>query len=59
MLESYHDVQKQNILPFFSAKNKPGESTDCEASLPDATSTEISSQNTNEGSGSKAEKRKF
>jgi hypothetical protein len=59
-LESYHDVQKQNILPFFFAKNKPVESTDCETCLPDATLTEvIISQNTDEDSGSKAEKRKF
>ena len=50
---------KNKIFFLFFAKNKPVESTDCEASLPDATSTEISSQNTNEGSGSKAEKRKF
>jgi hypothetical protein len=59
MLESYHNVQKQNILHFFPAKNKPVESTDHEVGLPDATSTEVSSQNTNEGSGSKAEKCKF
>ena len=59
MLESYHNVQKQNILHFFPAKNKPVESTDHEVGLPDATSTEVSSQNTKEGSGSKAEKRKF
>jgi hypothetical protein len=44
---------------FFFTKNKPLEKTNCEAGLPDATLTEVSSQNTNEGSGSKAEKRKF
>ena len=52
--------KKQNLLTKFFAKNKPVESTDCETCLPDATLTEvIISQNTDEDSGSKAEKRKF
>ena len=51
--------KNKTFFHFFLAKNKPVESTDREAGLPDAISTEVSSQNTNEGSGSKAEKRKF
>ena len=51
--------KSKTFFHFFFAKNKPVESTDREAGLPDATSTEVSSQNTNEGSGSKAEKCKF
>ena len=52
--------KNKTFFHFFLAKNKPVESTDREAGLPDATSTEVSSQNTNEGSGSnRAEKRKF
>jgi hypothetical protein len=51
--------KSKTFFHFFSAKNKPVESTDHEAGLPDASSTEVSSQNTNEGSGSKIEKRKF
>ena len=43
--------KKQNLL----AKNIPVESTDYKDSLPDATQMEVSSQNTDEGSGSKAE----
>ena len=51
---------KNKIFFHFSpAKSKLVESTDREAGLPDATSTEVSSQNTDEGPGSKAEKRKF
>ena len=51
--------KNKTFFNFFLAKNKPIESTDHEAGLPDATSTDVSSQNTNEGSGSKAEKHKF
>jgi hypothetical protein len=51
--------KNKTFFHFFSAKNKLVESPDREAGLPDATSTEVSSQNTNEGSGSKAEKHKF
>ena len=51
--------KNKTFFHFFLAKNKLVESTDREAGLPDATSTEVSSQNTNESSGSKAEKRKF
>jgi hypothetical protein len=51
--------KSKTFFHFFFAKNKPVESTDHEAGLPDASSTEVSSQNTNEGSGSKIEKRKF
>ena len=46
--------KKQNLLTKCFAKNKPVESTDYKAGLPDATSTEVSSQNTDEVSGSKA-----
>ena len=51
--------KNKTFFHFFFTKNKPLEKTNCEAGLPDATSTKVSSQNTNEGSGSKAEKRKF
>jgi uncharacterized membrane protein len=51
--------KNKTFFHFVLAKNKPVESTDREVGLPDATSTEVSSQNTKEGSGSKAEKRKF
>ena len=51
--------KKQNLLTNFFTKNNPVESTDHEADLPDATSTEVSSQNTDKGSGSKAGTRKF
>ena len=51
--------KNKTFFHFFPAKYKPIESTDREAGLPDATSTEVSSQDTNEGSGSKAEKHKF
>ena len=51
--------KNKTFFHFVLAKNKPVESTDREVGLPDATSTEVSSQNTNEGSGSKSEKRKF
>jgi len=51
--------KNKTFFHFFLTKNKPVESTDREAGLSDATSTEVPSQNTNEGSGSKAEKRKF
>jgi hypothetical protein len=46
--------KKQNLHTKFFAKNKPVELTDYEA-----TSTEVSSQNSDEVSGSKAEKRKY
>ena len=51
--------KNKTFFHFCLAKNKLDESNDCEAGLPDATWTEVSSQNTNEGTGSKAEKRKF
>ena len=41
------------------AKNKPVESTDRKDGLPDATTTDVSSQNTNEGSDSIVENHKF
>jgi hypothetical protein len=50
-------IYTEFLLAF--VKNKLVESTDHEAGLPDATSTEVSSHNTNEGLGSKAEKCKF
>jgi hypothetical protein len=43
----------------FKIQNKLVESTDHEAGLSDATSAEVWSQNSDEGSGSKAEMRKF
>jgi hypothetical protein len=39
--------KNKTFFHFFLAKNKPVESTD-EVGLPDATSTEVSSQNTKE-----------
>jgi hypothetical protein len=51
--------KNKTFFHFFPTKNKSVESTDREAGLPDATSMEVSSQNTNADSGSKAEKRKF
>jgi len=51
--------KKQNLHTKFFAKNKSVELTDYEAGLSDATSTEVSSQNSDEVSGSKAEKRKY
>ena len=51
--------KKQNLHTQFFAKNKPVKSTDNEVDLSDATSTEVSSQNSDEVSGSKAEKRKY
>ena len=51
--------KNKTFFHFALPQNKPVESTDREAGLSDATSTEVSSQNTNEGSGSKSEKRKF
>ena len=51
--------KKQNLHTKFFTKNKPVELTDYEAGLSDATSTEVSSQNSDEVSGSKAEKRKY
>jgi len=54
--------KKQNLLAFihnFSLKNKLVESTDHEVGLSDATSTEVWSQNSDDGVGSKAEMRKF
>jgi hypothetical protein len=54
---TFISIKKKYSSIFFSPlKSKPVESTDREVGLPDATSTEVS--NTNEGSGSKAEKRK-
>ena len=51
--------KKQNLHTKLFAKNKLVESTDHEAGLSDATSTEVWSHNSDEGSGSKAEMRKF
>ena len=51
--------KKQNLHTQFFAKNNLVESTDHEAGLSDATSTEVWSQNSDEGSGSKVEMRKF
>ena len=51
--------KNKTFFHFFPTKNKSVESTDREVDLPDATSMEVSSQNTKEGSGSKGEKRKF
>ena len=51
--------KKQILLTNFFIKNKAVESTDHEAGLPDANWTEVSSQNTDKGSGSKAETCKF
>ena len=51
--------KKQNLHTQFFAKNNLVESTDHEAGLSDATSTEVWSQNSDEGLGSKAEMRKF
>jgi hypothetical protein len=51
--------KNKTFFHFFFAKNKLVESTDREAGLSDASSTKLSSQNTNEGLGSKVEKHKF
>jgi hypothetical protein len=51
--------KKQNLHTQFFANNNLVESTDHEAGLSDATSTEVWSQNSDEGSGSKVEMRKF
>ena len=53
--------KKQNLYTQFFAKNKMVESTDHETGITDATSTEVWSQNSDEGSGFtyKAEMRKF
>ena len=51
--------KKQNLHPKFFANNKLVESTDHEAGMFDATLTELWSQNSDEGSGSKAEMCKF
>jgi hypothetical protein len=51
--------KKQNLHAKFFTNNKPVELTDYEAGLSHATSTEVSSQNSDEVSGSKAEKRKY
>jgi hypothetical protein len=58
---SDHDEQKKTKKHHtkFFAKNKLVESTDHEAGMSDATSTEVWSQNSDEGSGSKAEMHKF
>jgi hypothetical protein len=40
--------KNKTFFHFVLAKNKPVESTDREVGLPDATSTEVSSQNTKE-----------
>ena len=58
-LASDHDKQKTKPNTKFFTKNKLVESTDHEAVLSDATSTEVWSQNSDEGSCSKAEIRKF
>ena len=61
MLANDHDVQVKNktFTHNFLLKNKLVESTDHEAGLSDATSTEVWSQNSDEGLGSKVEMRKF
>ena len=51
--------KKQKLQTKFFANNKPVESTDHDAGLSDATSTEVWCQNSDEGSGSDAEMRKF
>jgi hypothetical protein len=51
--------KKQNCITKFFAKNKSVASTDHEAGLSDATSTEVLDQYTDEGSCSKAEKRRY
>ena len=51
--------KKQYLHIQFFAKIKSVESTDYETVLFDATSTEIWSQNSDEGSGSEAENQKF
>ena len=51
--------KKQNLHTQFFAKNKLVESSDHEAGLSDGTLTEVWSQNSDEGSGSKAEMCKF
>ena len=43
--------KKQNLYTQFFAKNKMVESTDHETDISDATSTEVWSQNSDEGSG--------
>jgi hypothetical protein len=60
-LVSDHDEQesKLSLLTKFYNKNKLVESTDHEAGLSDARLTEVSRQNTDEGSGSKVEKCKL
>ena len=58
-MQSDHDEQKTNPSYKFLLKNKLVESTDHEAGMSDATSTEVWSQNSDEGSGSKAEMSKF
>ena len=60
-LESDHDEQKTKLHTQFFAKNKMVESTDHETGISDATSTEVWSQNSDEGSGFtfKAEMRKL
>jgi len=53
--------KKQNLYTHFFAKNKMVERTDHETGISDATSTEVWSQNSDEGSGFtfKVEMRKF
>ena len=51
--------KKQNLHTKLFALNKLVESTDHEPGMSDAISTEVRSQNSDEGSGSKAEMRKF
>ena len=58
-LASDHDEQKTKPSYKIFLKNKLAESTDHEAGMSDATSTEVWSQNSDEGSGSKAEMSKF
>ena len=58
-LSSDQMSNKQNLHTKSFAKNKLVESTDHEAGLSDATSMEVWSQNSDEGSGSKAEMHKF
>jgi hypothetical protein len=54
-----NESQEHNLRTQFFAKNRLVESTDREAGLSDATSTEVSSRNSDEGLGSKVEMRKF
>jgi hypothetical protein len=52
-------AKKQNLHTKCFDKNKLVESTDHEVGISDATSTEVWRENSDEGSGSKAEMHKF